>query len=93
MPQPIENYVEQSERLAQDVINTWCSFTKAAHDDALTADFKEVFELTYEFRQAVRMADNWRGADMPTPTLDAEVEQKRLVFAQAFKAFPEKHEA
>jgi hypothetical protein len=38
------------------------------------------------------MADNWRGAGMPTASLDAAVEQKRLVFAQAFKAFHEKHE-
>jgi hypothetical protein len=39
------------------------------------------------------MVDNWRGAGTPTATADAEVKQKRLAFAQAFKTFHEKHEA
>jgi hypothetical protein len=90
---PIEEYVKQADTLAQDVMNTWCSFTMAGHNDDLTADFKEVFEVTYDFRQAVRMVDNWRGAGTPTATADAEVKQKRLAFAQAFKTFHEKHEA
>lgn len=93
MAYPIEAYVEQSDKLCQDVINTWGSFTLAGNGDALSPDFKEMFEVTYEFRRAVQMADNLRGARMPTANLDAEVERKRLAFARAYKAFWEKHEA
>lgn len=92
MPYPIEAYVEQSDRLCQDVINTWGSLTMAGHGAALNADFKEMFEVTCDFRMAVRRIDNLRGTGMPTTAFADEVEQKRLAFAQAFKTFYEKHE-
>ena len=93
MQRPIEEYVKQSDWLAQDIVNTWGAFTMAGEGAALSAEFKEVFETTCEFRQAKRVADNWRSVGIPTELVDAEVETKRLLFAQAFKRLHENHES
>jgi hypothetical protein len=93
MQRPIEEYVKYSDRLAQDVVNTWGTFTTAGQGAALTAEFNQVFETTCEFHQAKKIADNWRGAGIPNGTVDAIVETKRLAFAHAYKVFYERHES
>ena len=92
MQRPIEEYVKQSDSLAQEMVNAWGVNMQAGNGPVLSKEFKEVFETTCKFRDAKRIADNWRMAGMPTEMLDAEVDAKRLVFAQAFKTFHEKRE-
>jgi hypothetical protein len=60
MPQPIEEYVKQSDRLAQEMVNTYCAITMAGNGATLTPEFNEVFELTCEFRQAKRAVESKR---------------------------------
>jgi hypothetical protein len=93
MERPIEVYVKHADALAQDVVNTWGLFTRAGEGEALSPEFKAMFEITYEFRQAQRAADNWRRAGVPTELVDDDVKAKCLAFAQAYKIFHEKHES
>ncbi len=93
MQRPIEEYVEHADTLAQDMVNAWGINMQAGNGPVLSEEFKEVFEMTCEFRTAKRVADNWRRAGMPTEAVDAIVQVKRQVFAQAFKTFHEKHES
>lgn len=92
MERPIEEYVRYADALAQDVVNTWGLFTRAGEGDSLSSEFKEVFETTCEYRDAKRVADNWRRAGVPTEAVDAMMEAKRQIFARAYKTFQERHE-
>jgi hypothetical protein len=93
MQRPIEEYVKHSDTLAQDMVNAWGVNMQTGNGPLLSAGFREVFETTCQFRTAKMIADSWRRAGIPTEAVDAEVEAKRRVFAQAFKTFYEKHEA
>jgi hypothetical protein len=86
---PIEEYVEHADELAQEVVNFWGMTVKDGDGATLAEDFMAVFEKACEYRNAKKIADNHRRANILTEPVEAEVGATGLSFAQRIKIFKE----
>ena|SRR6266853_1524756 len=70
--------------LAQDVVDAWGTVMQGGKGDALSADFKALFEKASAYRSAKRIADNHREHNKLTKE-EAEQEQRtRNEFLDAY---------
>jgi hypothetical protein len=60
----IEQRAEHVDEIVQQVINTWGMYTQTGHNQDLTPEFRKVFELACQYRDAKRLADNHREFNM-----------------------------
>src|SRR2546426_7158266 len=86
--QTIEWYLERADELAQQFVNTW-GLLKA---NKLADDFMDVFNKACDYRNTKKVADNHRENNILSEQVAAAEQSARLAFAQAYKAFEEKHE-
>jgi hypothetical protein len=89
---PLEKYVEDADKLAQDVVNAWGVNMQAGNGDLLTPDFKVLLDKAYRYRITKSIADNHRGCKILSERTAAEEEKSRLEFAETYKTFWERHE-
>jgi len=87
----VEQCVEHVDEIVQQVINSWAMVTKAGHNEDLTPEFKEVFELACQYRDAKRLADNHREFNMLSEEDAARETAKRDEFAQAYKQYSDRN--
>ena len=89
---PLEEYLKNADRLAQDVINVWCINMQAGNGPLLSTEFKMVLDKTCEYRTAKSIADNQREFDALPEQKAAEERDTRIAFAKAYKEFWERHQ-
>ena len=86
-PRTVEDYIEQADDLAEEIVNAWGINLNAGNSATLTTDFKALFELACQYRKARETADNHRESEQ-----DAKIEKlTRESFAIAYKYYSEKH--
>jgi len=86
---PLEEYLEQADKLAQDVVNAWAS-NKAA-GKVPSPEFDALFEKACSYRTAREIADNRREFNVLNEQDAANEKATRQAFAEPCKAFYEKH--
>ena len=90
---PIEEYLQNADRLAQDVVNAWGLNVTAGNAKLLTKEFREICDRAFSYRETKRLADNHREFGGMSEKLAADEGATRQAFAEAYKAFHEKHAA
>jgi len=88
---PLEIYLEQVDKLAQDVVNAWGLNVSAGNAADLTPEFKSLLDKACNYQSAKRTADNHREFGILTERDEAELQAKRLAFAEEYKIFDETH--
>jgi hypothetical protein len=88
---PLEEYLKNADRLAQEVVNTWGINVQTGN--AASAEFKALVDKACLHRIARRLADNHRKFDVMSAQEEAEEMAARHAFAKAYKAFYERHAA
>jgi hypothetical protein len=88
---PLEEYLKNADRLAQEVVNTWRINAHAGN--VPTPEFKALLEKACLHRTARRLADNHRKFDVMSEQEEADELAARRAFAEAYKAFYERHAA
>jgi hypothetical protein len=88
---PLEEYLEHADKLAREVVNTW-AFTAQAGDSGFLIDqLKVLFDKACLYQTARGLADNHREHNMLRKEEEAEETATRQAFAEAYKAFYERH--
>lgn len=90
---PLEEYLQNADKLVQDVVDAWGINITAGNAELLTADFRTLCEKTFAYRETKRLADNHREHGGVGERLAAEETATRRAFAEAYRAFHEKHTA
>jgi len=95
---PLEEYLRNADRLAQVVVNAWGKNAQAGNAQLLTPQFvtpqfKELFDMACLYRNARKLADNHRKFNVMSDQEEEEEMAIRRAFAEAYKAFCEKHAA
>ncbi len=86
----LEDYIQHSDELAQEVVHAWVVNAKAGNSEYLTPEFKDVFDKAFEYRQSKKIADNHREFNILTED-DATAERtSREIFAAAYKRWIER---
>jgi hypothetical protein len=88
---PLEEYLKDADKLAQQVVNTWGINVQMGN--ATTPEFRALVDKACLYRTARRLADNHRKFDVMSEAEEAEELAVRRAFAEAYKAFYEKHAA
>jgi len=88
----LEKYVEDADKLAQDVVNAWGVNMQAGNGDLLSSDFKELLDKACRYRTARSIADNHREFNVLNEQAVAEEQRARLGFAKTYKTFWERHQ-
>jgi hypothetical protein len=90
---PIEDYVEEADVLAQEVVDTWADNLRVGNAHSLDDDFKVLFDKAFEYRAARIIVESRRELHILTPTEAVREEIAQQVFAEVYKIYWEKHEA
>jgi hypothetical protein len=90
---PLEEYLEQADKLAQAIVTAWAVNTKAGNSAFFTIQFKALFDKAYQYQHARRLAQNGREHNALSEQEEAEEKATRQAFAEAYKAYYEKHAA
>ena len=85
----LEKYLKEADRLAQEVVNAW--EIKAQAGIVPTPEFKALLDKACVYRTARRLSDNHRKFDVMSEAEAVEELAARHAFAEAYKAFYEKH--
>lgn len=88
---PIEEYLQNADKLARDVMNAWGINVAAGNPELLSEDFKALCDKTFAYRETKRLADNHREHGGVSERLAVEEKATRQAFAEACKAFHETH--
>ena len=88
---PLEEYLKHADKLAQEVVNAWGIDAQAGLVPA--PRFKALLDKACLYRTVRRLADNHRKFDVMSEAEEAEELAVRHSFAEAYKAFYEKHAA
>jgi hypothetical protein len=88
---PLEEYLKHADKLAQEVVSAWGIDTQAGL--VPTPQFKALLDKACLYRTVRRLADTHRRYDVMSEAEEAEELAVRHSFAEAYKAFYEKHEA
>jgi hypothetical protein len=91
MGRPIDEYFKHADDLAQHVLNAWGSNWHADNRN-FTPEFNALLEDTFHYWDAKRIAENYREFGPVSEKIAADERDSRLAFAQAYKAFRERHE-
>jgi hypothetical protein len=86
---PVEEYLKDADKLAQKVVNAWGINVQAGI--VPTPEFKALLDKACLYRTARRLADNHRKFDVMSKQREVEELSARHAFAEAYKAFYEKH--
>jgi hypothetical protein len=89
----LEKYLEQVDKLAQDVVNAWGVNMQAGNGDLLTPDFRALLDRACYYRTTKSIADNHRQFKVLNGQTAAEEQEARLAFAETYKTFWELHRA
>ncbi len=87
----LEQYLEQADKLAQEVVNAWGVNVQAGNAALLTAQFKVLLDNACRYRDARRLADNHRQFNVLGEQAEAQEKSTRQAFAEAYRSFDEKH--
>jgi hypothetical protein len=86
---PLERYLKDADRLAQEVVNAWGINVQMSN--VMTPEFKALLDKACLYRTARRLADNHRKFDVMSEQEEAQEMSLRRSFAEAYRAFFEKH--
>jgi hypothetical protein len=88
---PLEEYLEHADKLAQEVVSAWPVKTQAGDSGFLVDQFKVLFDKACLYQTARGLADNHREHNMVGKDDEAAEMATRQAFAEAYKAFYERH--
>jgi hypothetical protein len=81
----------EADALAQDVVDIWEQAIHGGTSDALSMDFKALFEKCCIYRDARRIADNRRKVNLLSVEQAADEERTRKDFLDSHRRFSMKH--
>jgi hypothetical protein len=82
----------EASRYAQEMVNAWGVNMKSGNSNSLTPEFMDVFEKACQYQSAKQQADSHRQLNILSETnAEAEETATRLLFAEAFTKWCEKH--
>jgi hypothetical protein len=84
---PIEDYLQQAEALAQDVVNAWGISVQAGNGELLSDEFKDVLDKACRFRTIKRLAENHREFGILAEMVAAEETTTRRAFAETYRSW------
>jgi hypothetical protein len=87
----LEQYLEQADKLAQEVVNAWGINVQAGNTPLLTAQVKVLLDNACRYREARTLADNHRQFNVLGKQAEAQEKTTRQAFAEAYKVFDEEH--
>jgi hypothetical protein len=87
----LEQYLEQADKLAQEVVNAWGVNVQAGNAVLLTAQFKVLLDNARRYREARKLADNHRQFNVLGEQAEAQEKATRQAFAEAYRIFDEEH--
>jgi hypothetical protein len=87
----LEQYLEQADKLAQEVVNAWGVNVQAGNTVLLTAQFKVLLDNACRYREARKLADNHRQFNVLGDQAEAQEKATRQAFAEAYRVFDEEH--
>lgn len=87
----LDQYLEQADKLAQEVVDAWGVNLQAGNTDLLTAQFKVLADNACRYREARTLADNHRQFNVLGVQAEAQEKATRQAFAEAYKVFDEEH--
>jgi hypothetical protein len=86
----LQECLEQTDELAQDVVNAWGINFSAGNAKYFSTDFRVLFEKTCLYRDAKQLADNHRKFNaLSEPEAERET-ATREAFCKEYKDFSEK---
>ena len=89
----IEEYLEDIDALAQEVVDTWAENLRAGNAELLGDDFKILFDKAFEYREAKIVVENHRELKILTPAEAVCEQTARLIFAEIYKSYWENRNA
>lgn len=87
----LEQYLEQADKLAQEVVNAWGVNVQAGNAVLLTAQFKVLLDSACRYRDARRLADNHRQFNVLGEQAEIQEKATRKAFAEAYRVFDREH--
>jgi hypothetical protein len=87
----LQQYLEQADELAQEVVNAWGANVQAGNTVLLTAQFKVLLDNACRYREARKLADNHRQFNVLGDQAEAQEKATRQAFAEAYRVFDEEH--
>lgn len=88
---PIEDYLEEADALAREVVKTWADNLRVGNAHSLGDDFKVLFDKAFEYRAARIIVEAHRELHILTPTEAVNEQTARQVFAEVYKIYWEKN--
>jgi hypothetical protein len=85
----LEEYIQQADQLAQEVVHAWVVNVNAGNSSYLTPEFKSVFDKAFEHRQSKKIADNHREFNILAEEDSTAERSSREIFAAAYKRWME----
>lgn len=85
----LEEYVQNADELAENVVHAWVVNAKAGNSEYLTPEFKGVFDKAFEYRQSKKIADNHRQLNLLSDDEATAEGSSREIFAAAYKRWIE----
>ncbi len=90
---PIEDYLEEADTLAKEVVDTWADNLRTGNAHDLGDEFKVLFDKAFEYREARMVVDSHRELNIVTPTETMNEQKTRQIFAEVYKIYWEKNKA
>ena len=90
---PIEDYADEVDVLAQEVVDTWAENLRVGSAHGLDDDFKILFDKAFKYRQARIIAESRRNLHILTPTEAVKQQIALQVFAEVYKIYWTNHKA
>jgi hypothetical protein len=84
---PIEEYLENAPKLAQDIVNEWGMNMRAGNGSLLSKEFLALNEYACRYITAKDLADNHRKFSGVTEEDAAHEAATRRTFAEAYKTY------
>jgi len=83
----IEDYLEEGDALAQEVVDRWADNMREGNAHRLGDDFKVLFVKAFEYREARIVVDSHRELNILTPTEAVNEQTSRQVVAELYKIY------
>jgi hypothetical protein len=90
---PIEDYLEETDALTREVVDTWGENVRLGNAHSLDDDFKALFDKAFAYRAARIIVESHRELHILTVTEVVNEHIAKYLFAEIYKTYWEKREA
>lgn len=84
---PIEDYLEEADAIAQEVMDIWANNLQEGNAQSLGEDFKVLFDKAFEYRQTMLIVESHRELQILAPTEAVNEQIARRAFVEVYKSY------